>query len=90
MADGLPFVDWLRSNKDLLGYLATSLFTLSFIVKSEANLLRAQMLAAGIWLIYGILIGATPVIVANALVAGGAIYKQILLGMNARRNRIVT
>ena len=63
---------------DLLGYLAATLTTLAFIpqvVKSfrtrSVNDLSLAMLVTftigvGCWLVYGILIGAAPLIAANA------------------------
>lgn len=52
---------------DLIGWLATALFVSSYFLGTSA-LRRMQMLGALAWMTYGILLGAPPVIVANALV----------------------
>jgi hypothetical protein len=33
-----------------------------------------QALAASLWIVYGLAIGAAPVVVANAIVAGMAVF----------------
>ena len=58
---------------DWIGWLATFTFTCSYLCKQPHTLRRVQALAALFWLTYGVLIHATPVIVANILVAGAAI-----------------
>jgi hypothetical protein len=59
--------------RDSIGWLATAVFVASYIVKQPVNLRRLQGCAACLWAAYGILIHATPVIVANVIVAGAAI-----------------
>ncbi len=86
----MAFIEFLKQNVEAIGWVATSLFTVSFFVKTELSLLRAQMLAAGLWMTYGLLIDKRPVIVANALVAAGSIYKQVLLFSRDGRKRIVS
>ena len=58
---------------DWLGWLATAVFLTSYFTKQPATLRRIQGLAACLWAVYGVLIHALPVIVANILVAGVAI-----------------
>jgi uncharacterized protein with PQ loop repeat len=58
---------------DLLGWLATAVFLTSYFTKQSATLRRIQGLAACLWAVYGLLIHALPVVVANLLVAGVAI-----------------
>jgi len=53
---------------DLLGWVATALFVSSYFFKHPALLRAAQMSGAALWIVYGVMIGAVPVIVANALV----------------------
>jgi hypothetical protein len=53
---------------DWVGWVATGLFTLSYFVKRRGTLLRLQAVAAAVWLTYGILLNAMPVIVANVIV----------------------
>lgn len=56
------------SGPELLGWVATAVFVGSYFF-SRPSLLRAmQMLGAVLWITYGLLIGASPVIVANVLV----------------------
>ena len=57
----------------LLGWIATAVFVASFF--HRPSLLRgAQMAGAALWITYGCLIGASPVIVANALVFTAAAW----------------
>jgi hypothetical protein len=53
---------------DLLGWAATAVFVGSYFFASPTLLRGAQMFGASLWMGYGMLIGAAPVIVANALV----------------------
>ena len=59
---------------DALGWTATAVFVASYFF-SRPSLLRAvQMFGAVLWITYGLLIGASPVIVANALVFSAAAW----------------
>ena len=58
---------------DWIGWLATAVFVSSYFTKRSATLRRVQGLAACLWAVYGALIHALPVIVANLIVAGVAI-----------------
>jgi inner membrane protein len=59
---------------DALGWTATAVFVGSYFF-SRPSLLRAvQMFGAVLWITYGLLIGASPVIVANALVFSAAAW----------------
>ncbi|MGH7510370.1 MAG: hypothetical protein ACREMZ_12995 [Gemmatimonadales bacterium] len=62
---------------DWIGWVATAIFLSSYRCKHPAALRRVQALAAGLWVVYGAIIHATPVIVANLLVAGIAIYSSL-------------
>lgn len=64
-------------NFDLVGWLATAVFLVSYFTKTPTALRRVQGLAAGLWALYGVLIHSLPVIVANILVAGVAIASSI-------------
>jgi hypothetical protein len=62
---------------DYLGWTATAVFVGSYFF-SKPSLLRAvQMLGAVLWVTYGLLIGASPVIVANILVFSAAAWTAI-------------
>jgi len=58
---------------DSIGWLATAVFVTSYFAKQGATLRRIQGLAACFWAAYGVAIHATPVIVANVIVAGVAV-----------------
>ena len=53
---------------DLIGWLATSIFAVSYFVRGPAAMRWVQALAAICWIIYGVVLHATPVIVANVIV----------------------
>lgn len=57
-----------------IGWVATVVFVCSYFAKSPARLRAIQGGAAILWIIYGVLIGAMPVIVANAVVTLAALY----------------
>jgi Bacterial inner membrane protein len=57
-----------RAMIDLVGWAATTVFCASYFFKKPGALRRMQMMGAALWLLYGILLGAPPVIVANILV----------------------
>lgn len=62
---------------DWIGWLATAVFMVSYVVKGPVMLRRVQGGAAGLWAVYGVLIHSLPVIVANILVASVAIVSSI-------------
>ena len=68
---------------DWLGWLATAVFATSYLFKAPATLRRVQAFAALLWVAYGLVIHAMPVVVANLVVAGAAIYSS-LAGPRAR------
>jgi hypothetical protein len=57
-----------------IGWLATAVFASSYFFKSPRTLRGIQGLAALLWIGYGLLIGALPVVAANTVVAVLAIY----------------
>jgi len=59
---------------DWLGWLATAVFTASYFCKGEKALRRVQMIGASIWMAYGVLLPARPVIVANVLGIGALVW----------------
>jgi uncharacterized protein with PQ loop repeat len=54
---------------DLIGWVATAVFMVSYFVKRTTTLRRIQGVAACLWVLYGVVIHALPIIVANVLVA---------------------
>ena len=61
---------------DSIGWLATAIFASSYFFKQPGTLRRVQALAALLWIAYGVLIHALPVIVANLVVAAVALYSS--------------
>jgi hypothetical protein len=59
---------------EYLGWLATSIFIGSYFCKRAERLRRVQMIGALLWVAYGVLIGASPVVAANLLVFGAAAW----------------
>lgn len=62
---------------DMIGWIATAIFVSSYLFKDPLALRRIQALAASLWVAYGVIIHATPVVVANLLVAGIAVYSSL-------------
>lgn len=56
-----------------IGWVATAVFGASYFCKEEKTLRRLQAGAALLWIGYGVLIKAPPVIVANIVVASLAL-----------------
>jgi Bacterial inner membrane protein len=59
---------------ELIGWLATAIFAVSYFVRDPASMRRVQAGAALCWIVYGILLHARPVIAANVIVASLAIF----------------
>ena len=59
---------------EYLGWLATAVFVGSYFCGAPAMLKRVQMLGPLMWVVYGLFIGASPVVVANLLVFGAAAW----------------
>ena len=59
-----------------IGWVATAMFASSYLCKRQETLRRVQAGAAVLWVIYGLLIHALPVVVANAIVAGVALVSS--------------
>jgi hypothetical protein len=53
---------------EYLGWAATAIFVGSYLCRGADALKRVQMLGALMWVAYGVLIQATPVVAANLLV----------------------
>jgi hypothetical protein len=59
---------------ECLGWSATAVFVASYFFGRASHLRAAQMIGALLWLAYGLLIHATPVIFANILVFAAAAW----------------
>ena len=63
---------------DWIGWVATATFASSYFCKQPTMLRRVQGLAALLWMSYGFLIHALPVIIANMVVAAIALFFVVL------------
>lgn len=54
---------------ELTGWVATVVFALSYFFREQRQLLLMQSLAASLWIVYGTMIGALPVIISNIVIA---------------------
>jgi hypothetical protein len=61
-----------------IGWVATAIFGASYFCTRPDHLRRVQALAALLWIGYGLVIGAAPVVAANVVVAGLAVYSSTL------------
>lgn len=59
---------------EVLGWLATFAFALSYLFKSPSTLRLVQTGAALLWIAYGVMIGAIPVVVSNLGGRDGGIF----------------
>jgi hypothetical protein len=59
---------------DWIGWVATALFLLSYRCRSQSKLRLTQAAAALLWMVYGAVLQAVPIVVANLLVAAVAVY----------------
>jgi hypothetical protein len=61
---------------EYLGWAATAVFVGSYFCARPEALKRTQMVGALMWVIYGVVIGALPVVAANVLVFGAAAWTR--------------
>lgn len=59
-----------------IGWVATGVFAVSYFCRQPKMLRIVQAIAALMWVTYGFLIGAMPVVVANVIVALAAVYSS--------------
>jgi hypothetical protein len=69
MSEGIRLVD-------TVGWLATAVFASSYLLKGQTMLRRVQAVGACLWILYGLLLHAAPVIAANIIVAAVAFYSS--------------
>jgi len=67
-----------------IGWVATAVFACSYLCRDATSLRRVQAAAAVLWVVYGVLIQAAPVIVANLIVAGVALVSSLRLSRPPR------
>jgi hypothetical protein len=59
---------------DYLGWTATVVFAASYFCQEPVAMRRVQMAGAAMWIAYGVLMHAGPVVVANLLVLCAAAW----------------
>jgi hypothetical protein len=70
-----------------IGWSATAVFVGSYGFRRPAATRAAQILGASLWIAYGVLLDARPVILANTLVVGAAtlsIWRDARLRLRAQ------
>jgi hypothetical protein len=65
------------SSTEILGWTATLVFVGSYFLGQPTRLRYAQMAGASLWIGYGCLIHAWPVIIANVLVLSAATWTAL-------------
>lgn len=71
---------------ETIGWVATAAFAASYLCKNPVHLRRVQAVAATLWVFYGVVVGALPVVVANLVVAFMAvIYPWVQAHLSNRR-----
>ena len=71
-----------------IGWVATAVFASSYFFRQPATLRKIQAGAALLWVVYGFLIGAMPVVVANMIVAAAAVYSSFTAQRRARLSQL--
>ena len=59
---------------DMIGWVATAVFVGSYLCTRAEALRKVQMVGAALWVGYGVLMQAAPVVTANLLVLGAAAW----------------
>jgi hypothetical protein len=62
---------------DWIGWVATALFASSYFFKQPLALRKVQAGAALLWVVYGLIIHALPVVAANLVVAAVAAWSAL-------------
>jgi hypothetical protein len=65
-----------RTLVEILGWAATAVFVGSYFFTRAEALVRVQIAGALMWVAYGLLVRAPPVVAANLLVVGAAAWKM--------------
>ena len=71
----------IRLTPDWIGWVATATYLVSYFCKDQRKLRRVQGVAAVLWAVYGVILHAIPIVVANLLVAGVALYSSLPRGI---------
>lgn len=62
---------------EYMGWAATAVFVSSYFFERAEVLRAVQMAGAVMWVVYGVLIGALPVVAANVLVLAAAAWASL-------------
>jgi hypothetical protein len=62
---------------DAIGWFATAVFAASYLCREPSQLRRLQATAAVLWIAYGVILKAPPVIVSNVIVATLAAWSSL-------------
>ena len=62
---------------DAIGWIATALFAISYFFDGQTALRRVQAVSACLWIVYGLMISAYPVVASNVIVAVVALYTSL-------------
>jgi hypothetical protein len=62
---------------DVIGWVATAIFSCSYFFRRPKALRWIQASAALIWVVYGVMIHAVPVVAANVIVALAAVGSSV-------------
>ena len=73
-----------------IGWIATAMFGVSYLCKRPAALRTVQALAALLWIVYGVIIHAVPVVAANVIVAGMAVFSMFTRSGSPSSDRCAT
>jgi hypothetical protein len=68
-----------------LGWAATVVFVGSYFGRGASSLRRLQMAGAALWMVYGVVLHAAPVVVANVLVLAAAGWSELRAGRERAR-----
>jgi hypothetical protein len=68
-----------------IGWIATAVFSTSYFFKGSNTLRWIQAAAALLWVTYGLLIHAMPVVVAKVIVASAAVYSSFSAARSEKR-----
>ena len=71
---------------EAVGWLATAIFAGSYFIDNRSILQLIQACSAGLWVLYGIFIDSSPVIVANCIIITIAIMTTVTRRYRKRKS----
>lgn len=73
---------------EYMGWAATAVFVASYFFERAEALRAVQMVGAIMWIVYGVLIEALPVIAANVLVFSAAAWATVRGRLSSPRSDV--